>query len=75
MRCSKCGFEAPIQEWRMVEKSGFCKLPEEAIRGYEKWVDSRTDAPLRYRILAKIVFRALASSGKATRLQKGGKGE
>jgi DNA-directed RNA polymerase subunit RPC12/RpoP len=63
MKCSRCGFEAPVQEWRMVEKSGFCKLPEEFIKDYERWVDTRTDVPLHLRILGKAVFRALAMSG------------
>jgi hypothetical protein len=47
----------------MVEKSGFCKLPENLIRDYEKFVDSKTDVPIQYRVMAKLIFKTLGESG------------
>ena len=63
MKCPKCGFEAPIWEWRLVEKSGISRLPDEAIKSYEEAVDKISPYPEAGKQLAKIVFRALTEHG------------
>lgn len=63
MKCQKCGFEAKIWEWRMVEKSGTTKLPENMIKHYEDFVDSKKDAPEGMKTLVKGLFRLLGETG------------
>lgn len=63
VKCEKCGFDAPISEWKMVENSGVTKIPEKTIKEYEQFVDAKDDVPTHMKWFAKIIFRAMGQSG------------
>jgi len=63
VKCEKCGFEAPIQQWKIVEESKLVKVPEEAIKNYEKFLDDREEFPASMKPLVKFIFRFLGASG------------
>jgi len=62
MKCSNCNFDAPINEWKMQEKSGLIRLPEEAIKKYEGFVDQK-DASETLKWFVKSIFRTLSEFG------------
>jgi hypothetical protein len=60
VKCSKCGFEAPIEEWKVIEKSSFYELPEELIRESEERVGNLKDLSFLDKIRVKIALKILA---------------
>jgi len=63
VKCENCGFEAPIQEWKMIEESRLVKLPEKIIKEYEQFVDNEEDIQPLMKTFIKFIFRLLAESG------------
>jgi len=62
MKCSDCGFDAPVSEWITSEENGITKLPEEAIKQYEGFVDQSDVSPI-LKFFVKSIFRTLSEFG------------
>jgi DNA-directed RNA polymerase subunit M/transcription elongation factor TFIIS len=65
MRCPKCGFEASIWEWKMVESQGFTKIPDDQMKEIEKLKDSQKPQDPKKALGGKIAFTIFKAINKA----------
>lgn len=63
MKCEKCGFDAPLQQWTMVEQSKLVQLSEQSIKDYEKLVDDKEGPSEGDKFITKLIFRFLGQAG------------